>query len=278
MQNQSHDFNQLNYDTALYYHPTASMAAPVAGVDSLYDVETSPQQTSYPIPSWASNASLSPVTPVVHDDASPLMNRTPNNITTTSSLSSSSTRSSNSKSRTGGNRSKRPKRKQVKNACVNCQKACKKCDDGRPCQRCIKLGLVATCTNSPRKERKKGVKRGPYKKRQQRKMQLQQQQQQASSQQQVPMLTGDVNMMPLYDDYCPPALDLSRPRQVHERVGCSERQRPIRLCSFDAHDAPPASAAIDHNQHVGWQCSDSPVDGSGRAAASFTDLLLALVF
>ncbi|KAI8147608.1 hypothetical protein BJV82DRAFT_710101 [Fennellomyces sp. T-0311] len=62
---------------------------------------------------------------------------------------------------------KRPKRKQVKNACVNCQKACKKCDDGRPCQRCIKLGLTATCTNSPRKERKKGVKRGPYKKRQQ---------------------------------------------------------------------------------------------------------------
>lgn len=49
---------------------------------------------------------------------------------------------------------------------VNCQKACKKCDDGRPCQRCIKLGLTATCTNSPRKERKKGVKRGPYKKRQ----------------------------------------------------------------------------------------------------------------
>ncbi|KAI7886927.1 hypothetical protein K492DRAFT_189688 [Lichtheimia hyalospora FSU 10163] len=64
------------------------------------------------------------------------------------------------------NNRKRPKRKQVKNACVNCQKACKKCDDGRPCQRCIKLGLTATCTNSPRKERKKGVKRGPYKKRQ----------------------------------------------------------------------------------------------------------------
>ncbi|CDH55196.1 hypothetical protein RO3G_04517 [Lichtheimia corymbifera JMRC:FSU:9682] len=73
------------------------------------------------------------------------------------------------------NNRKRPKRKQVKNACVNCQKACKKCDDGRPCQRCIKLGLTATCTNSPRKERKKGVKRGPYKKRQQ------QQQQQRSS-------------------------------------------------------------------------------------------------
>ncbi|KAI8987554.1 hypothetical protein BDF20DRAFT_273512 [Mycotypha africana] len=43
---------------------------------------------------------------------------------------------------------------------------CKKCDDGRPCNRCIKLGLTATCRDSDRKERKKGVKRGPYKKRQ----------------------------------------------------------------------------------------------------------------
>ncbi|KAJ8660426.1 hypothetical protein O0I10_003884 [Lichtheimia ornata] len=57
----------------------------------------------------------------------------------------------------------KPKRKQVKNACVNCQKACKKCDDARPCPRCIKYGLTATCVNSVRKERKKGVKRGPYK-------------------------------------------------------------------------------------------------------------------
>ncbi|KAI9593719.1 hypothetical protein BDF19DRAFT_481038 [Syncephalis fuscata] len=63
-------------------------------------------------------------------------------------------------------RNKPAKRKQVKNACVNCQKACKKCDDGRPCQRCVKYNLVDTCVNSPRKERKKGVKRGPYKRRQ----------------------------------------------------------------------------------------------------------------
>jgi len=61
----------------------------------------------------------------------------------------------------------KPKRKQVKNACVNCQKACKKCDDGRPCQRCIKYGLTETCVDSVRKERKKGVKRGPYKRRNQ---------------------------------------------------------------------------------------------------------------
>ncbi|KAN0060332.1 hypothetical protein ACQY0O_007661 [Thecaphora frezii] len=59
----------------------------------------------------------------------------------------------------------RPKRKQVKNACVNCQKACKKCDEGRPCSRCVKYGLTDTCQDSARKERRRGVKRGPYKRR-----------------------------------------------------------------------------------------------------------------
>ncbi|KAF9429631.1 hypothetical protein BGZ76_001170 [Entomortierella beljakovae] len=57
----------------------------------------------------------------------------------------------------------KPKRRQVKNACVNCQKACKKCDEGRPCNRCVKYGLVDTCVDSTRKIRKKGIKRGPYK-------------------------------------------------------------------------------------------------------------------
>ncbi|KAG0173022.1 hypothetical protein DFQ28_010758 [Apophysomyces sp. BC1034] len=75
--------------------------------------------------------------------------------------------------KTSAGKAEKPKRKQVKNACVNCQKACKKCDDGRPCQRCIKLGLTATCTNSARKERKKGVKRGPYKKRQRQSQEIQ---------------------------------------------------------------------------------------------------------
>lgn len=46
---------------------------------------------------------------------------------------------------------------------VNCQKACKKCDEGRPCARCIKYGLTETCVDSTRKVRKKGIKRGPYK-------------------------------------------------------------------------------------------------------------------
>lgn len=59
----------------------------------------------------------------------------------------------------------RSKRRQVKNACTNCQKACKKCDDARPCLRCVKYGIADECVDSQRKERKKGVKRGPYKKR-----------------------------------------------------------------------------------------------------------------
>lgn len=57
------------------------------------------------------------------------------------------------------------KRRQVKNACTNCQKACKKCDEARPCSRCVKYDVASECVDSQRKERKKGVKRGPYKKR-----------------------------------------------------------------------------------------------------------------
>ncbi|KAJ3224963.1 hypothetical protein HK099_007592 [Clydaea vesicula] len=56
------------------------------------------------------------------------------------------------------------KRVQVKKACANCQKSCKKCDEIRPCQRCIRLGEEASCIDTVRKERRKGTKRGPYKK------------------------------------------------------------------------------------------------------------------
>ena len=59
----------------------------------------------------------------------------------------------------------RSKRRQVKNACTKCQKACKKCDDARPCFRCVKYGIAEECVDSQRKERKKGIQRGPYKKR-----------------------------------------------------------------------------------------------------------------
>ncbi|CAL1703912.1 unnamed protein product [Somion occarium] len=63
------------------------------------------------------------------------------------------------------NNAPRTKRRQVKNACTNCQKACKKCDDARPCLRCVKYGIAEECIDSQRKERQKGIKRGPYKKR-----------------------------------------------------------------------------------------------------------------
>lgn len=59
------------------------------------------------------------------------------------------------------------KRSQVRNACVNCQKSNKKCEEVRPCSRCIKNHLVDSCTNSKRKKRQKGIKRGPYKRRKQ---------------------------------------------------------------------------------------------------------------
>ncbi|ORX50867.1 hypothetical protein DM01DRAFT_1384610 [Hesseltinella vesiculosa] len=61
--------------------------------------------------------------------------------------------------------SRTKKRTQVKRACVNCQKACKKCGEERPCPRCVRYGLEDSCYNTERKERKKNIKRGPYKKR-----------------------------------------------------------------------------------------------------------------
>lgn len=57
----------------------------------------------------------------------------------------------------------RAKRKQVKMACTNCASACKRCDEARPCERCLKYGISDTCVDGQRKERKKGIKRGPYK-------------------------------------------------------------------------------------------------------------------
>ncbi|KAI8824181.1 uncharacterized protein EV422DRAFT_519199 [Fimicolochytrium jonesii] len=39
---------------------------------------------------------------------------------------------------------------------VNCQRACKKCDEARPCSRCVKFNLDGSCKDSERKERTKG--------------------------------------------------------------------------------------------------------------------------
>ncbi|KAG1748354.1 uncharacterized protein EDB91DRAFT_876156 [Suillus paluster] len=57
----------------------------------------------------------------------------------------------------------RVKRKQVKMACTNCANACKRCDEQRPCERCVKYGIPESCIDGVRKERQKGIKRGPYK-------------------------------------------------------------------------------------------------------------------
>ncbi|KAJ8658627.1 hypothetical protein O0I10_005667 [Lichtheimia ornata] len=46
------------------------------------------------------------------------------------------------------------KRKKASRACFHCQKAHLTCDDSRPCQRCIKRGLAATCTDAIRKKAK----------------------------------------------------------------------------------------------------------------------------
>ncbi|KAK4510630.1 uncharacterized protein ATC70_005061 [Mucor velutinosus] len=91
-----------------------------------------------------------------------------------------------------------PKRNQVKNACTNCQKACKKCDDARPCPRCEKYGIADSCVNSVRKERKKGIKRGPYKRRQKNigEEKPKEQQQQQEQQQQTPIYQAPATQPP----------------------------------------------------------------------------------
>ncbi|OUM67228.1 hypothetical protein PIROE2DRAFT_5388, partial [Piromyces sp. E2] len=93
--------------------------------------------------------------------------------TTTATQASTKTQNNNTVTTANGTVRVR-KRHQVKVACVNCRKACKKCDENRPCARCIKMDLCATCVDGERKPREKGVRRGPYK----RQKQLQQQQQQ----------------------------------------------------------------------------------------------------
>jgi len=47
--------------------------------------------------------------------------------------------------------------------CTNCANACKRCNEARPCERCIKYGIPESCVDGVRKERQKGIKRGPYK-------------------------------------------------------------------------------------------------------------------
>ncbi|KAH0578185.1 hypothetical protein H2248_004060 [Termitomyces sp. 'cryptogamus'] len=57
----------------------------------------------------------------------------------------------------------RPKRKQLKIAMRGVLS--RRCDERRPCQRCVRYKIEETCVDTQRKERKKGIKRGPYKRR-----------------------------------------------------------------------------------------------------------------
>ncbi|KAJ7680566.1 transcription activator of gluconeogenesis ERT1 [Mycena polygramma] len=47
-----------------------------------------------------------------------------------------------------------PKKKKASRACVHCQKAHLTCDDSRPCQRCVKRGIAANCSEGHRKKAK----------------------------------------------------------------------------------------------------------------------------
>ncbi|OIR57984.1 MAG: uncharacterized protein A8A55_1235 [Amphiamblys sp. WSBS2006] len=44
-------------------------------------------------------------------------------------------------------------RKQVKRACIHCQRTNKKCDNERPCRRCVSNNREGTCYTAPRKKR-----------------------------------------------------------------------------------------------------------------------------
>ncbi|GAN10034.1 hypothetical protein MAM1_0314c09568 [Mucor ambiguus] len=116
-----------------------------------------------------------------------------------------------------------PKRNQVKNACTNCQKACKKCDDARPCPRCEKYGIADTCVNSVRKERKKGIKRGPYKRRQKNNGEEKSKDQQQQQQQQQPIYQAPTSQPPnvpttatVVPTAAPVATDFGYPTQLSQ--------------------------------------------------------------
>ena len=45
------------------------------------------------------------------------------------------------------------KKPQAKVACTNCRRQHAGCTDGRPCERCVRMGLAATCEDTPKKKR-----------------------------------------------------------------------------------------------------------------------------
>ncbi|KAJ3088268.1 hypothetical protein HK102_009143 [Quaeritorhiza haematococci] len=55
----------------------------------------------------------------------------------------------------------KPRRTQVKVACLHCKNSCKKCAEERPCPRCIKQGTADTCFNAPQSKPSKVAKTHP---------------------------------------------------------------------------------------------------------------------
>ncbi|KAJ3239183.1 hypothetical protein HDU78_003026 [Chytriomyces hyalinus] len=75
--------------------------------------------------------------------------------------SSSSVTSAAAIRSTGTERSTR-RGKQCRNACVHCKRSNKKCEDVRPCLRCVQTGMEDSCEDAPRKMRHGQRRRGPY--------------------------------------------------------------------------------------------------------------------
>ncbi|KZV65360.1 hypothetical protein PENSPDRAFT_655816 [Peniophora sp. CONT] len=70
-------------------------------------------------------------------------------------------RSEMNTNRTHTNIAKKP-RVMVKVACSRCAEAGKKCENARPCSRCVDRGFGASCSDRVRKVREKGNKRAPH--------------------------------------------------------------------------------------------------------------------
>jgi len=154
--------------------PIKAVITPTTTTTTVSTVETNAVNGQTNVTNPAVTAKTAPVDNLkavqVNDTQKPTVNSTNTSITTTKSQNNNNVTTANGAVRVR-------KRHQVKVACVNCRKACKKCDEARPCARCIKMDLCATCVDGERKPREKGVRRGPYK----RQKQLQQQQQNQNS-------------------------------------------------------------------------------------------------
>ncbi|KAI8830749.1 hypothetical protein BJ741DRAFT_668264 [Chytriomyces cf. hyalinus JEL632] len=76
--------------------------------------------------------------------------------------SSSSVTSAAARQSTGTERRSIRRGKQCRNACVHCKRSNKKCEDVRPCLRCVQTGMEDSCEDAPRKMRHGQRRRGPY--------------------------------------------------------------------------------------------------------------------